>query len=147
MTGRIFDDEYRTRRILDNSFSRATEQQTFETPITVGTDHNEIGTHLLGLGHNLFVGIPKTQPRLSLQPFASNFFSKQRELCIGLTRSRFHMDLNLLMFDVESLIKRCGIVWYLKHMQYLDAGTRKSGQLRRISYRLFGMLREIDRHQ
>src|SRR5580704_6734391 len=55
MTGRIFDDEYRTRRILDNSFSRATEQQTFETPITVGTDHNEIGTHLLGLGHNLFV--------------------------------------------------------------------------------------------
>ena len=124
MTGRLFDDEYRARRILDNSFSRTAEQQTLETSKTLGPDHNEVGTHLLGLVHNLFVRIPKTQPRLSLQSFGLNFFNNQRELCIGLTLCRVHMNLNLLMLDVESLIKRGGIVRYLEHMQYLE--DRKS---------------------
>ncbi len=123
-------------RILNNPFSRAPEQKTSETSISVRTDYDEIDRQLLGHIYYFFGRIPDSQHRLDLQTFGQNRFGNERELGSGFGVSRFQIGLNLIVFDIKALIKGGWIFRQLKNMQYIHAGAREIGKLRRIFDRL-----------
>ena len=81
----LFDDQDRTRRVLDHSFGGAANQETFETGVTVGADDNQIGSDLFGGADDLIVWIPDPQEWLGLHPSGDDLFNHQRQLRVGLT--------------------------------------------------------------
>lgn len=96
---------------------RCSQQQTSQPGISLGTDHGEIDTELLGRMHYLFIGIPLPQDWFGLQSIGMHLFSNQRELRSCLALCRFQMDLNRFVLETQSVIERRRIFRYLKNMQ------------------------------